>query len=290
MNKPATFTRTSSERPEPGNMASAYSNAGSFNDNMEEDTSAARDCLLHPSANGKACGKCMDDLKLELATTKDLLTRAMANEERTNRDLLIASQKLTRFKKDARRDRADLDERLTKIISEAGNIRNEVNARLDGFTNEVTQRMADIKLYLSERLVKQVPATLTPQQNERLDYIIASTSKAAEQPVEPKMCKHHELLGRNSDKCSDEHCSMRGQGLAAPKRPHPEQSRSDRLTKRTNVGLQPPPTPLHSVTERDGDESWSTETQTDGETGNEEDDDVVIESVVHLGKGHASTK
>ncbi len=222
---------------------------------------------------------------MELATTRDLLTRATANEERTNKDLLIASQKLTRFKKDARKTRADLDERLAKIISEAEDIQSEVNAKIDDFTNEVTQKMADIKLRLSERLVSQVPATLTPQQEGA-----ASTSKAAGQPTEPKMCKHHKLLGRNSDKCSDEHCSMRGQGLAAPKRPHPEQTRSDRLTKRTNVDLQPSPTPLHSVTKREGDESWSIETQTDGETGNEEDDDVIIESIVYLGKGHASTK
>ena len=48
--------------------------------------------------------------------------------------------------------------------------------------------------------------------------------------------------------------------------------------------------PPHSVNKREGDESWSTETPPDGETENEEDDDIIIESVlVHLGKGHQVT-
>ncbi len=266
-------------------MASSNSNAGSFTYNTEGNTPAAKDCPLHPGPNRGACEVCMDDLKVELATTRDLLTRAMANEERKSKDLLIATQKLSRFRKDAKKTRTDLDDRLAKIISEAVDTQNEVNARLDDFTNEVTQKLADIKLCLTERLANYVPAPPTSQQEGA-----ASTSKSAGQPTGPRMCRHHKLLGKDSDKCSDEHCSMRGQGLAAPKRPHPEQNRSDRLTKRTNVDLQPPPTPPHSVTKRGGDESWSTETQTDGETGNEEDDDVVIESVVYLGKGHASTK
>ena len=65
----------------------------------------------------------------------------------------------------------------------------------------------------------------------------------------------------------------------------PEPSTSTRLTKRINVNLQPPPMPPHSVTKREGDESWSTEAQSDGEAGDEEDDEIV-----YLGKGHASTK
>ena len=78
---------------------------------------------------------------------------------------------------------------------------------------------------------------------------------------------------------------MRGQGLAAPKRPHPEQKQSDRLTKRINVDLQPPPTTSHFVTERDGDESWSTEGQPDGEAGDNGDDEIV-----YLGEGQTITK
>ena len=99
------------------------------------------------------------------------------------------------------------------------------------------------------------------------------------------MCWHHNFLGKDSDKCSDEHCSMRGQGLAAPKRPHPEQNKSDRLTKRINVDLQPPPIPPHFVTKREGDESWSTEAQPDGEAGDDGDDEIV-----YLGEGQTITK
>ena len=82
---------------------------------------------------------------------------------------------------------------------------------------------------------------------------------------------------------------MRGK-LAPPKRPHPEQNRSDCLTKRIDVDPQPPPMPPHSVTEQQDDESWSIDTQPDGETGNGEDEDIIIESIVYLGKGHAPTK
>ena len=80
---------------------------------------------------------------------------------------------------------------------------------------------------------------------------------------------------------------MREQRLAAPKRPRPEpaQNTSTPLTKRINVDLQPPPIPLHSVTKRDGDESWSTETQPPGEAGKEDDDEIVC-----LGEGHAADK
>ena len=263
-------------------MASSNNNnnAGSFTDKTEENTPAAQDCPLHPGPNKGACEACMEDLKVELATTRDLLVRAVANEERKDKDLLIASQKLSRFMKDAKKTRTDLDDRLAKIITEAVDTQNEVNARLDDFTNEVTQKLADIKLCLTEKFAAYVPAPPTSQQEGA-----ASTSKAAGPPTGPKTCWHHKLLGKDSDKCSDEHCSMRGQGLAAPKRPHPEQNTSDRLTKRINVDLQPPPMPPHSVTKREGDESWSTEAQPDGETGDEEDDEIV-----YLGKGHASTK
>ena len=78
---------------------------------------------------------------------------------------------------------------------------------------------------------------------------------------------------------------MREQSLAAPKRPHPEQAQPERLSKRINVDLQPQPTTSHSVVERDGDESWSTEGQPDGGTGDNEDDDIV-----YLGEGQTTTK
>ena len=102
-------------------MASSNNNnnAGSFTDKTEENTPAARDCPLHPGPNKGACEACMEDLKMELATTRDLLTRAVANEERKDKDLLIASQKLSRFMKDAKKTRTDLDDRLAKIITEA---------------------------------------------------------------------------------------------------------------------------------------------------------------------------
>ena len=48
--------------------------------------------------------------------------------------------------------------------------------------------------------------------------------------------------------------------------------------------------PPHSVTRQEGDESWTIDTQPDGETGDGEDEDIIIESIVYLGKGHASTK
>ena len=264
-------------------MASANSNAGSFTDNTEGNTPAAKDCPLHPGPNG-ACEACMEDLKMELATTRDLLTRATVNEERTNKDLLIASQKLSRFMKDAKKTRTELDDMLAKIISGAVDTQSEVNARLDDLTNEVTQKLADIKVCLTEKLVAYAPEPSTSQQEGA-----ASTSKAAGPPTGPRMCVHHETLGKNSNKCSDEHCSMRGK-LAPPKRPHPEQNRSDRPTKRVDVEPRPPPVPPHSVIRQEGDESWTVDTQPDGGTGDGEDEDIIIESIVYLGKGHAPTK
>merc|ERR1712102_236512 len=115
---------------------------------------------------------------MELATTKDLLTRATANEERKNKDLLIASQKLSRFMKDAKKTRTDLDDRLAKIISEAVDTQNEVNAKLDDFTNEVTQKLADIKLCLTKTLATYAPRPSTSQQEGA-----ASTPKATGQPT-----------------------------------------------------------------------------------------------------------
>ena len=258
-------------------MASSTSNAGSFTDNTEGNTQAAKDCPVHPGPNRGACEACMDDLKMELATTRDLLTRATANEERKSKDLLVATQKLSRFMKDAKKTRTDLDDRLAKIISEAVDTQNEVSAKLDDFTNEVTQKLADIKLSLVERLA---PIPLIPKRTEA-----ASTSQATGPSARPTMCWPHKLLREDSDKCTDDHCYMRGQGLAAPKRPHPEQKQSDRLTKRINVDLQPPPTTSHSVIERDGDESWSTEGQPDGEAGDNGDDEIV-----YLGEGQTITK
>ena len=78
---------------------------------------------------------------------------------------------------------------------------------------------------------------------------------------------------------------MREQSLAAPKRPHPELNTSNRLTKRINVDLQPPPIPPHSVTTQDGDESWSTETQPPDEVGKDDDGEII-----YLGEGHTIDK
>ena len=260
-------------------MASANSNAGSFGDSAEGNIAATTDCPLHPGPR-RACEKCMDDLKMDLATTKDLLTRANANEARKDMELIVAKQKLSRFTKNADKSRKELDDQMAKIVSEATDARDEIGTRLDDLTNEVTQKLADIKLCLAERLTNYAPAPPRPKQEEA-----ASTSQAAGPSTGPRMCWHHKFLGKDSDKCSDEHCSMRGQGLAAPKRPHPEQNKSDRLTKRINVDLQPPPTTSHSVIERDGDESWSTEGQPDGETGDNGDDEIV-----YLGEGQTITK
>ena len=264
-------------------MASSNNNtAGSNADKKEESIPAAQDCPLHPGPNKGACEACMEDLKVELATTRDLLVRAVANEERKDKELLIASQKLSRFMKDAKKTRTDLDDRLAKIITEAVDTQNEVNARLDDFTNEVTQKLADIKLCLTEKFAAYATGSAASQQEGA-----ASTSKSAKSTAGPNTCWHHKLLGKESNICSDQHCSMREQSLAAPKRPHPEPepSTSTPLTKRINVDLQPPPIPPHSVTKREGDESWSTEAQPSGEAGNEDDDEIV-----YLGKGHASTK
>ena len=82
-------------------MASSNSGtAGSNADKKEKSVPAAQDCPLHPGPNKGACEACMEDLKVELATTRDLLVRAVANEERKDKDLLIASQKLSRFTKE----------------------------------------------------------------------------------------------------------------------------------------------------------------------------------------------
>ena len=252
-------------------MASANSNAGSFGDNAEENIAATKDCPLHPGPR-KACEKCMDDLKMDLATTKDLLTRANANEARKDMELIVAKQKLSRFTKNADKTHKELDDQLTKIVAEATKARDEFAAMLDDLTNEFTQ----LKLALAEKLP---PIPLIPKREET-----ASTSQAAGPPAKPTMCWPHKLLREDSDKCTDDRCSMRGQ-LAAPKRPHPEQEQPERLSKRINVDLQPQPTTSHSVVERDGDESWSTEGQPDGETGNNGDDDIV-----YLGEGQTTTK
>ena len=256
-------------------MASANSNAGSFGDNTEGNTSAAKDCPLHPGPKG-ACEKCMDDLKMDLATTKDLLTRATYNEERKSMELMIAKQKLSRFTKNADKTHKELDDQLAKIIAEATDARDEFGARLDDLTNEITQQIANIKLAFAERLS---PIPLIPKREET-----ASTSQAAGPPAKPTMCWPHKLLREDSDKCTDDRCSMRGQ-LAAPKRPHPEQEQPERLSKKINVDPQPQPTTSHSVVERDGDESWSPEGQPDGGTGDNEDDDIV-----YLGEGQTIDK
>ena len=257
-------------------MASTNNNAGSFGNNSEGNIPATTDCTLHPGPT-TACEKCMDDLKMDLATTRDILTRTAANEERKNMELMVAKQKLSRFMKHADKTRTELDGKLAEIISEAGDARDEISAKLDDLANEVTQKLAGIKLTLVERLA---PIPLTPKQAEA-----AATSQATRPPAKPTMCWPHKLLREDSDKCTDEHCSMRGQRLAAPKRPHPKQEQSDRLTKRINVDLQPPPTTSHFVVERDGDESWSTEGQPAGETGDNEDDEIV-----YLGEGQTITK
>ena len=69
-------------------MASTNNNAGSFG-NAEGDIPATTDCTLHPGPT-TACQKCMDDLKMDLATTRDILTRTAANEERKNMELMVA--------------------------------------------------------------------------------------------------------------------------------------------------------------------------------------------------------
>ena len=252
-------------------MASANSNAGSFGDNTEGGTSAAKDCPLHPGPKG-ACEKCMDDLKMDLATTKDLLTRATYNEERKSMELMIAKQKLSRFTKNADKTHKELDDQLEKITTEATKARDEFAAMLDDLTNEFTQ----FKLALAEKLP---PIPLIPKREET-----ATTSQATGPPAEPTTCFTHKLLGEDSNKCTDDRCSMRGQ-LAAPKRPLTEQEPLERPSKKTNVDPQPQPTTSHSVVERDGDESWSPEGQPDGGTGDNEDDDIV-----YLGEGQSTTE
>ena len=130
-------------------MASANSNAGSFGDNAEGNTSAAKDCPLHPGPK-EACEKCMDDLKMDLATTKDLLTRSNYNEARKDRELMVAKQNLSRFKKDAVKAHKELDDQLAKIIAEATKARDEFAAMLDDLTgNEFDkQGLAELKALL----------------------------------------------------------------------------------------------------------------------------------------------
>ena len=82
---------------------------------------------------------------------------------------------------------------------------------------------------------------------------------------------------------------MRGK-LALPKRPHPEQERPNRPTKKADVEPQPPPVPPHSVSTQEGDELWTFGTQPDGGTEDGEDVDIIVESIVYRGKGHAPTK
>ena len=247
-------------------MASANSNAGSFGDNTEGGLSAANDCTLHPGPQ-RACEKCMDNLKMDLATTKDLLTRSNYNEARKDRELMVAKQNLSRFKKDAVKVHKELNDQLEKIIAEATDARNEFGTMLDELTSDFKQ----LKLALAEKLP---PIPLIPKREET-----ASTSQAAGPSAEPTLCFTHKLLGEDSNKCTDDHCSMRGQ-LAAPKRPLTEQEPLEHPSKKTNVDPQPQPTTSHSVVERDSDESWSTEEQPDGGTRGDEDDDIV-----YLGEG-----
>ena len=74
---------------------------------------------------------------------------------------------------------------------------------------------------------------------------------------------------------------MRGP-LAPPKRTCTEPEAPARLTKRINVDARPPPVPAHYVVMQGGDESWSTETTSEGAAGADEDDDIIIESVKYV--------
>ena len=140
-------------------------------DKSEENIPAAQECSSHPGPNTGTCKACMEDLKIELATTRDLLVRAVANEERKDMELLVASQRLSRFKKDAKKTRTDLDERMARIITEAVDAQNEVNARLDDFTNDVTQKLADIKLCLTEKFTAYATGTAASQQESTTSTI-----------------------------------------------------------------------------------------------------------------------
>ena len=280
-------------------MASARSNAGSFSDKMEGDTPAATVCALHPGPYG-ACEKCMDNLKMDVATLRDILNTYSVNEVRSDRELMIAQQKLSRYKREARKTRMELDDKLVQILSTVEDTQREVNARID----EITRKLADTKLCLAEKLGISAPWNMersTSQQEEAAPTSraarpptgpqegAASTSRAAGPPTGPRMCAHHEALGRNSSICSDEHCSMCGK-LALPKRPHPEQGRPNRPAKKVDVEPQPPPVPPHSVSTQEGDELWTFGTQPDGGTEDGGDEDIIVESIVYCGKGHAPTK
>merc|ERR1712016_150150 len=143
---------------------------------MEGDTPAATVCTLHPGPYG-ACEKCMDDLKMDLATMKDLLNRYSVNEVRSDRELMIASQKLSRYKREARKTRVELDDKLVQILSAVEDTQREVNARIDG----ITRKLADTKLCLAEKLGISAPEQSTPQQAEA-----TPTSRTAGPPTGPQ--------------------------------------------------------------------------------------------------------
>ena len=329
-------------------MASATGTAGSFTDSSEATTTKAKECPIHPEAKGGACEDCMTDLKTELASTNGLLNQAREHEDRTHKDLLVASQKLARFRRETRQSYRELDDRLVNIMSEAEEAHNQVSAKMD----EVIQKIADFKFCITEQIPHYTPRQATPQQGgaastarhasassrqreaaPRSESVptpstsgrgrasAPSTSRqegavprsenaptpsttgrgrarphrvpprpgqaeavtappAAEPPI---ICVPHEIFGRSSTQCTDVQCSMRGP-LAPPKRTCTEPEAPARLTKRINVDARPLPVPPHSVVMLGGDESWSTETTSEGAAGADEDDDIIIESVKYVGE------
>ena len=284
----------------------------------------AKECPIHPDTKGGACEDCMTDLKTELASTKDLL-------DRTHKDLLVASQKLARVRRETRQTYRDLDDKLANIMSGTEEAHNQVSAKMD----EVIQQIADFKFCITEQIPHYTPRQATPQQGgaastarhapapstsrqggaasssehvpapstsgrgrarpqrvpPRPGQVGAAAAPAAAEPfIKPRICVPHELFGRNSTQCTDVQCSMRGP-LAPPKRTCTEPEAPARLSKRINVDARPPPVPPHSVVIQEGDEAWSIQATPDGATGvEEEDDDIIVESIMYREKGHDSTK
>ena len=119
----------------------------------DEDAPTNEGCSANPGtsttpANTGKCEPCVESLKKELDKTRDLLLQSLANERQKDRELILVTQKLVRLKKEAKKTRTELDERMAKIVAEAVEAQTEVNARLD----DVTQKVADIKLCLTEKL------------------------------------------------------------------------------------------------------------------------------------------
>ena len=79
-------------------------------------------------ANTGQCEPCVESLKKELDKTRALLLQALESDREKDRELILATQKLVRYKKEAKKSHAELDEKLAQIVAEAVDTEAEITS------------------------------------------------------------------------------------------------------------------------------------------------------------------